>query len=139
MHLLACCRELGRLAPQRYVLYLLWMSIQAVLSGLQGYCTPPHESDWCQVGHVAPLQPFKCIACITHLPAHSATTMCRYGPRQSERKFGFSDRGRLVCEVHYVSLAQKARGKQAQVGISSRLASTSCGADCCAVHGRPTC
>lgn len=40
---------------------------------------------------------------------------CRYGPRQSERRFGFSDRGRLACEVNYVSLAQKARGKQAQV------------------------
>lgn len=51
--------------------------------------------------------------------------LCRYGPRQSERKFGFSDRGRLVCEVNYVSLAQKSRGKQAQVGYEN---SGSCGA-----------
>lgn len=51
-----------------------------------------------------------------------------YGPRQSERKFGFSDRGRLVCEVNYISLAQKARGKQAQrvnrKAMSSLLQST---------------
>lgn len=37
-----------------------------------------------------------------------------YGPRQSERKFGFSDRGRLNCELNFTSVAQKVRGKQQQ-------------------------
>eukprot|EP00878_Enallax_costatus_P006349 GHUV01006657.1.p1 GENE.GHUV01006657.1~~GHUV01006657.1.p1 ORF type:complete len:259 (+),score=72.04 GHUV01006657.1:372-1148(+) len=37
-----------------------------------------------------------------------------YGPRQSERKFGFSDRGRINCEINVTSMAQKVRGKQAQ-------------------------
>eukprot|EP00775_Hariotina_reticulata_P001761 gene1761-2101_t len=37
-----------------------------------------------------------------------------YGPRPGERKFGFSDRGRVHCEICYTSVAQKARGKQAQ-------------------------
>jgi hypothetical protein len=39
----------------------------------------------------------------------------RYGPRPSDRKLGFSGRGRLHCEIGYTSVAQKARGKQAQV------------------------
>ena len=55
--------------------------------------------------------------------------VCRYGPRQSERKFGFSDRGRLVCEVNYVSLAQTARGKQAQVRSSNTGSSSSSSTD----------
>lgn len=55
-----------------------------------------------------------CAVCCV-LCAVCCVLSCRYGPRQSERKFGFSDRGRLVCEVNYISLAQKARGKQAQV------------------------
>lgn len=37
-----------------------------------------------------------------------------YGPRQSERKFGFSDRGRINCEINVTSMAQKVRGRQAQ-------------------------
>ena len=39
----------------------------------------------------------------------------RYGPRQSERKFGFTDRGRVSAELQYTAMAQPLRGKQAQV------------------------
>jgi hypothetical protein len=65
--------------------------------------------------------------CLCHI-SHALTlfvVLCSYGPRQSERKFGFSDRGRLVCEVNYVSLAQTARGKQAQVRCSTQAKSCS--------------
>jgi hypothetical protein len=57
---------------------------------------------------------------LTAFASHTtAIAARRYGPRQSERKFGFSDRGRLCCEVIFISLAQKARGKQAQVSSSA--------------------
>eukprot|EP00882_Tetradesmus_deserticola_P028791 GHRQ01032083.1.p2 GENE.GHRQ01032083.1~~GHRQ01032083.1.p2 ORF type:complete len:136 (+),score=12.04 GHRQ01032083.1:741-1148(+) len=49
-----------------------------------------------------------------------------YGPRQSERKFGFSDRGRLNCELNYTSVAQKLREKQAQVSGKGYNTLSSC-------------
>ncbi|GAX75191.1 hypothetical protein CEUSTIGMA_g2635.t1 [Chlamydomonas eustigma] len=38
-----------------------------------------------------------------------------YGPRQSERKFGFSERGRLHCDVRLAAFAAQGLTKQQQV------------------------
>ncbi len=39
---------------------------------------------------------------------------CRYGPRQAERKFGFSETGRLQCDVRMTSFASQGLSKQQQ-------------------------
>lgn len=39
-----------------------------------------------------------------------------YGPRQAERRHGFSALGRIHCEVSYTSFASQERSRQAQVG-----------------------
>jgi hypothetical protein len=70
-------------------------------------CTAQHMFSY-KPAHAQHIAPVTCLCTTLYCN-------CRYGPRQSERRFGFSDRGRLACEVNYVSLAQKARGKQAQV------------------------
>ena len=40
---------------------------------------------------------------------------CSYGPRQSERKFGFSETGRLQCDVRLSSFAAQGLNKLQQV------------------------
>lgn len=37
-----------------------------------------------------------------------------YGPRQSERRFGFVETGRINCEVRITQFATRTRGRQAQ-------------------------
>lgn len=56
--------------------------------------------------------------CSTPPASPPALTHARsFGPRQEERKFGFSDTGRLNCEVRLTSFAAGVGlGRQAQVG-----------------------
>lgn len=46
-----------------------------------------------------------------------------YGPRQGERKFGFTDKGRLNVEVAFTSFARPERGRQAQRAVEKELSS----------------
>ena len=44
---------------------------------------------------------------------------CRFGPRQSDVKFGFSEQGRLLCEVRCTVFAGASSNKQEQVRAST--------------------
>ncbi|GBF88956.1 exosome complex component [Raphidocelis subcapitata] len=46
-----------------------------------------------------------------------------YGPRQGERRFGFSDTGRLNVEACFTSFARREGGRQAQRAAEKELAS----------------
>ena len=37
--------------------------------------------------------------------------MCRYGPRESDRKEAYSDKGRLTCDVKYTAFATRQRSR----------------------------
>jgi len=43
----------------------------------------------------------------------------RYGPRQSERKHGFSDSGRINCEVTFTSWARRMSDRTRQLQVTS--------------------
>jgi hypothetical protein len=43
-----------------------------------------------------------------------------YGPRQSERKVGFSEQGRINCDVKLATFATRQRGKFGQVSADRR-------------------
>jgi len=60
-----------------------------------------------------------------------------YGPRQSERKFGFTDSGRLTCEVSYTSWARKASDSTRQKQVGGRGHGTEAGPGCCASGWAP--
>lgn len=49
-----------------------------------------------------------------HAYGHSFSSL-RYGPRQSEQKFGFSETGRLQCDVRLSSFAAQGMSKLQQV------------------------
>ncbi|KAI8470526.1 MAG: putative exosome complex exonuclease RRP41 [Monoraphidium minutum] len=46
-----------------------------------------------------------------------------YGPRQGERKHGFTDMGRLNVEVSFTSFSRPERGRQQQRAVEKELAS----------------
>jgi len=50
-----------------------------------------------------------------HTTNPSPSNCNSYGPRQGERKFGFTDMGRLNVEVSFTSFARPERQRQAQV------------------------
>ena len=73
------------------------------------------------ISHAAPCPPpcmrmaTPMLPCIIPPPCMHVAPPCSYGPRQSERKFGFSETGRLQCDVRLSSFAAQGMNKLQQV------------------------